>query len=60
MNRSGNSVRSLAAYLKVPTERPSSSPTTSSIYRVGTVRLKRGGGPGGHNGLKDLIAHLGP
>lgn len=26
---------------------------------VGTVRLKIGGGAGGHNGLKDLIAHLG-
>lgn len=26
---------------------------------VGIVRLKIGGGAGGHNGLKDLIAHLG-
>lgn len=26
---------------------------------VGVVRLKIGGGAGGHNGLKDLIAHLG-
>ena len=26
---------------------------------VGTARLKRGGGPGGHNGLKDVIAHMG-
>ena len=25
----------------------------------GTVRLKKGGGHGGHNGLKDIIAHLG-
>ena len=25
-----------------------------------TVRLKFGGGHGGHNGLRDLIAHLGP
>jgi PTH1 family peptidyl-tRNA hydrolase len=25
----------------------------------GTVRLKRGGGAGGHNGLKDTITHLG-
>jgi PTH1 family peptidyl-tRNA hydrolase len=25
----------------------------------GTVRLKRSGGHGGHNGLRDLIAHLG-
>lgn len=27
---------------------------------VGAVRLKRGGGAGGHNGLKDLIACCGP
>ena len=26
---------------------------------VGVARLKRGGGAGGHNGLKDVIAHLG-
>jgi PTH1 family peptidyl-tRNA hydrolase len=26
---------------------------------VGVVRLKIGGGAGGHNGLKDLMAHLG-
>jgi PTH1 family peptidyl-tRNA hydrolase len=26
---------------------------------VGTVRLKFGGGPGGHNGLKDIIGRLG-
>jgi PTH1 family peptidyl-tRNA hydrolase len=27
---------------------------------AGTVRLKRGGGAGGHNGLRDVITHLGP
>ena len=26
----------------------------------GEVRLKRGGGVAGHNGLKDVAAHLGP
>ncbi len=26
---------------------------------VGTVRLKRGGGHGGHNGLRDIIQHIG-
>ncbi|HJL41853.1 MAG TPA: aminoacyl-tRNA hydrolase [Myxococcales bacterium LLY-WYZ-16_1] len=27
---------------------------------VGGIRLKRGGGHGGHNGLKSLVQHLGP
>jgi PTH1 family peptidyl-tRNA hydrolase len=26
---------------------------------VGTVRLKHGGGHGGHNGLRDTITHIG-
>jgi PTH1 family peptidyl-tRNA hydrolase len=58
MNRSGNSVRSLAAYLKVPSEGVLVAHDELDLG-VGTVRLKRGGGPGGHNGLKDVIAHMG-
>lgn len=58
MNRSGNSVRSLASYLKVPTAALLVAHDELDLP-VGTVRLKRGGGPGGHNGLKDLIAHMG-
>jgi PTH1 family peptidyl-tRNA hydrolase len=58
MNRSGNSVRSLASYLKVPPEAVLIAHDDLDLP-VGTVRLKRSGGPGGHNGLKDVIAHLG-
>jgi len=29
------------------------------ILPVGSVRLKQGGGHGGHNGLRDTIAHIG-
>jgi PTH1 family peptidyl-tRNA hydrolase len=58
MNRSGNSVRSLASYLKVPPESVLVAHDELDLP-LGTVRLKRGGGAGGHNGLKDLIAHLG-
>jgi PTH1 family peptidyl-tRNA hydrolase len=58
MNRSGNSVRSLAAYLKIPSQAVLVAHDELDLG-VGTVRLKRGGGPGGHNGLKDVIAHLG-
>jgi PTH1 family peptidyl-tRNA hydrolase len=58
MNRSGNSVRSLASYLKVPPEAVLVAHDELDLP-VGTARLKRGGGPGGHNGLKDVIAHMG-
>ncbi len=58
MNRSGLSVAALANYYKVPRE---------AILVVhdeldlppGTVRLKQGGGHGGHNGLRDLHKALG-
>ena len=58
MNRSGNSVRSLAAYLKIPSEEILVAHDELDLP-VGTVRLKQGGGAGGHNGLKDVIAHIG-
>ncbi len=58
MNRSGNSIRSLATYLKVPPEAVMVAHDDLDLP-IGTVRLKRGGGAGGHNGLKDVIAHLG-
>ena len=58
MNRSGNSVRGLASYLKVPPESVLVAHDELDLP-LGTVRLKRGGGAGGHNGLKDVIAHLG-
>ncbi len=58
MNRSGASVRSLAAYLKVAPECVLVAHDELDLP-AGTVRLKRGGGPGGHNGLKDVIAHFG-
>ncbi|MGB5250726.1 MAG: aminoacyl-tRNA hydrolase [Gammaproteobacteria bacterium] len=58
MNRSGASVRSMAAYLKIPTECVLVAHDELDLP-VGTVRLKQGGGPGGHNGLKDVISHLG-
>lgn len=58
MNRSGNAIRSLAAYLKVPPEAVMVVHDDLDLP-AGTVRLKRGGGAGGHNGLRDVIAHLG-
>ncbi len=58
MNRSGQSVKALAGYLKIPTEAILVAHDDLDLPS-GTVRLKRGGGAGGHNGLKDIIGHMG-
>jgi PTH1 family peptidyl-tRNA hydrolase len=58
MNRSGQAIHALADYLRIP---------AAEILVVhdeldlpcGTLRLKQGGGAGGHNGLKDTIAQVG-
>jgi PTH1 family peptidyl-tRNA hydrolase len=58
MNASGRAVGALARFYKIPPE---------AILVVhdeldlppGEVKLKFGGGHGGHNGLKDIAAHLG-
>lgn len=58
MNRSGGALRAISAFYKIP------------LFNVlvvhdeidlppGTAKLKRGGGHGGHNGLRDIFAHLG-
>jgi PTH1 family peptidyl-tRNA hydrolase len=57
MNLSGQAVSALANYYKIPVE---------NILVVhdeldlppGELRLKKGGGHGGHNGLRDMIAHF--
>lgn len=58
MNRSGLSVGALARFYRL-------EPKEILVvhdeldFEAGTVRLKQGGGSGGHNGLKDIMAHLG-
>lgn len=58
MNRSGQAVKALSAYLKVPPEAILVAHDDLDLP-FGTVRLKKGGGAGGHNGLKDITAHIG-
>ena len=58
MNRSGQAVKALSAYLKVPPEAILVAHDDLDLP-FGTVRLKKGGGSGGHNGLKDITAHIG-
>lgn len=58
MNRSGHSVAGLARFYKVPPEQILVVHDELDLP-PGDVRLKRGGGAGGHNGLKDIVACLG-
>jgi peptidyl-tRNA hydrolase, PTH1 family len=58
MNRSGAPVAAIAAFYRI-------SPAEILVAHddidlpPGTCRLKHGGGHGGHNGVRDVIAHLG-
>lgn len=58
MNRSGQSVRSFCEYFQIPVERVLVVHDELDLP-VGVARLKHGGGAGGHNGLRDVIAHIG-
>lgn len=58
MNNSGQAVRAMASYLKVPMEKILVAHDEIDLP-PGTVRLKKGGGHGGHNGLRDLVSHVG-
>lgn len=58
MNRSGQSVAALANFYKIPEDNILVIHDELDLP-VETVRLKRGGGHGGHNGLRDIIAQLG-
>nr|WP_246598929.1 aminoacyl-tRNA hydrolase [Methylogaea oryzae] len=57
MNRSGLSVRALASFYRID---PSDMLVVHDELEFvpGVARLKRGGGHGGHNGLRDITAHL--
>ncbi|HEX2238021.1 MAG TPA: aminoacyl-tRNA hydrolase [Gammaproteobacteria bacterium] len=58
MNRSGQPLRSISAFYKIPM--PNILVVHDEIdLPPGVVRLKWGGGHGGHNGLRDIFAHLG-
>ncbi len=59
MNLSGESVRELIDYYKVD-ERAQLIVISDDIsLDVGQLRIRKKGSAGGHNGLKNIIAHLG-
>ncbi len=58
MNNSGRSVAALANFYKLESDEILIAHDEIDLP-PGTVRLKRGGGHGGHNGLRDIIPQLG-
>ena len=59
MNRSGRVSAAVAAFYKIDATAILVAHDELDL-EPGDLRLKQGGGAGGHNGLKDLIAHFGP
>jgi len=59
MNQSGGPVRAALDYYRV---KPNALLVAHDEIDLppGTVRLKQGGGHGGHNGIRDIIQHCGP
>ena len=57
MNESGGAVRAVADYYKVASDHILVAYDELDLP-PGVVRLKQGGGHGGHNGLRDIFRHL--
>ena len=58
MNRSGQAVQALAQFFKIQPEEILVAHDELDIP-MGSMKLKKGGGHGGQNGLRDIIAKLG-
>lgn len=58
MNRSGIAVSELVSFFKIPLENVIVFHDELDIEPF-TIRMKQGGGAGGHNGLKSLDSHIG-
>lgn len=58
MNESGHPVRALVSYYGIESKDILVAHDELDL-EPGTIKLKRGGGHAGHNGLKSLMSHLG-
>lgn len=58
MNESGLAVQAMASYYKIPMEQVLVVHDEIDL-EPGTIRLKKDGGHGGHNGLRDIIQRTG-
>lgn len=59
MNLSGESVRELVDYYKIDAEEQLIVICDDVCLDTGRLRLRRKGSAGGHNGIKNIISHLG-
>jgi PTH1 family peptidyl-tRNA hydrolase len=59
MNRSGKPVGEVCRFYKIPTDKVVVFHDDLDLA-PGKIRVKQGGSHAGHNGLKDLDAHIGP
>lgn len=59
VNRSGQALRPFSDFYKIPPRRILVAHDEIDLP-PGVARLKFGGGHGGHNGLRDIVNHLGP
>ena len=59
MNLSGESVREITDYFKIDPEEELIVISDDISLGVGGIRIRKRGSAGGHNGLKNIILHLG-
>lgn len=59
MNLSGESVRDVIDYYKLDATQDLIVVSDDTSLDVGNIRVRKKGSAGGHNGLKNIIAHLG-
>lgn len=59
MNLSGESVRSMLDYYKIDPEEELLVIYDDISLEVGQLRIRKKGSAGGHNGIENIIAHLG-
>ena len=57
MNHSGQAVRAMMDYYRITAENLLVAYDELDLP-AGTIRLKKGGGHGGHNGMRDIFRHL--
>lgn len=58
MNLSGEAVQAICQFYKIPTEKVIVFHDDMDLP-VGKVKVKTGGGSGGHNGIKSIDSHIG-